>query len=517
MEYGFKKEFYLTRNLKKITISTEMIPASESSPQIIYKCQNISDDILNLCNQSSLFEQLDKNLEKYIIYASDLVNYSETEALVLYDNLLKALKKIHPFFSSETTVDNITNAEHYIINELYQRYTSLIDKQIYDFILEKQYLQRNENIASANEFAQRFTSAEKEYHLQADGTPRSYRGHNTSEILSAQNNHADYFKSLKLPFKLIYCQKFAQIFYPVFYRMPLPVGHIKPSILKKITSFGGKNINLLHISEEYITLFKKYEDLIDTAWEKNLNSKLLTPNKSQKFQKITPTTRKLYNALLVYMHLATDEPNDLCSTLSDAQKCYYYFFLTYNYVKESLDSIVQHSQPALLYQKLFLDSDNLLMVPHNVINDLEFSRSAYKKAYISNDEATKELNQTEFIQKTTQKLSTNFDLFNIQVYQFQSFEQLVYLELFFAMQSGLLVKKCNTCHKYFFFTDSKRKYCNDCKKITKYISQTNYQKSKKKSPAYSAYIKEYNKYSKKIERETDELKRTIWTNARSVV
>ena len=42
MEYGFKKEFYLTRNLKKITISTEMMPASESSPQIICKCQNIS-------------------------------------------------------------------------------------------------------------------------------------------------------------------------------------------------------------------------------------------------------------------------------------------------------------------------------------------------------------------------------------------------------------------------------------------------------------------------------------------
>lgn len=105
--------------------------------------------------------------------------------------------------------------------------------------------------------------------------------------------------------------------------------------------------------------------------------------------------------------------------------------------------------------------------------------------------------QNDFYEQADVYLPNISDFFDVQVYEFETFEQLIYLEIVFLAKNKIYIRECVYCHKHFLCQDNQLKYCNDCKDQNRNLLS--------EGSALSKYQKRYNSLSQRISRaKTDE-------------
>lgn len=221
------------------------------------------------------------------------------------------------------------------------------------------------------------------------------------------------------------------------------------------------------------------------------------------------------------------------------EQSYYFYLYNHEYIINCLSSIQQYSMPKLLRKYMHeypnsKEKDMILLNMQNVANNMLQQQKTYENECLEHNSSKNSNNQKafEFYNETEDNhielvrdnlkkyieryLPETFHPFEIQVYIFETFEQLVFLELFFLMTEHRYIRKCNICSAYFQTNNRKLKYCSKCKS-NKYASQSYYQQHKKSSKAYKLFNAEYNRISKKISRESDPEKKKILKEQRTVL
>ena len=381
------------------------------------------------------------------------------------------------------------------------------------FLLKKEIV---ESDLLLNEFIiqiEKFRQIEKSKIAYTKRTKKFY-GHTSSEI----DNIIDSLKNILpcLEFERDSFQTLHKIFYPVLCNCEIESGTINGNLEKhmqdRLNEFYSRSI----LSEEYLDIYNKYRDYMEIAWRRNIIKILDHPSYIRKqrnvlaFSRTETIAQRILTVLNGYSTTIPLRNSDLKEKLSNDENCFY-FFLKYPRIGKEMEKITSYTGPTLLYDYLHYlpyTKPNTLMIGYNVAEQaLDTSRNIYKNELEENKRTPHSwsedvLNETQniFKEQATIYLPHISDFFNIQVYNFKTFEQLIYLELIFLVKEKIYMRKCAYCHKFFFFQDTRLKFCEKCRSYNKYLSQKKYSESLAESPAKLAYQKIYNRLSQKIGR-----------------
>ena len=111
----------------------------------------------------------------------------------------------------------------------------------------------------------------------------------------------------------------------------------------------------------------------------------------------------------------------------------------------------------LITSSIYIDSD---------YNKLDTFTCNIRKFFRTQDKATSSESYGAYFAFLNKIIDPKCDkLFETDIYEVYTFEQLIYLELFHLIQSGLYIQKCTNpdCCKYFIPDNNRRKYCVLCR------------------------------------------------------
>lgn len=497
-------EHYLIKSESHITIANSKLPLKQNRGTII--CKNeLSDDICGMADKINLLQSIDEEMDKYIADAFNTPHangYTER-----YNMLVDNVKSFHPFFDYEYwTRENY--AERYVVDELYERMVKCMNKKIYFFISSKEYLDRDKDALSLREKTKDFFKEEK----------AMTNGHSCREIEEYWTDMLNGYDKIKMEFKAEIFSAFYKIFYPYFEQFKLSQETVGRKKYEEIICCFGKRIDKLLIGEEFSELYNRLNLCFEEDWINKMKEKILKDNlKEDKGYQESTSVRRIKKAIEDYATVIPDA-NDVRRNISISQN-YFYYLHTHRYMDKFLRNVQSYTQPVLLYEYLYSypNEDSpvyRIMTTDEASGELGQHKKEYEKAFQLNNIHDLEYAKGEFLKAADLYLPKDFDFFKSEVYEFQTFEQIVYLELYFFMAERMYLKKCVFCHKHFMVRDARRRYCDNCRSSNPYPSQMNYQNKRKEMPASKRYKQEYDRYSTRIGREKNPEKEKVLRRAR---
>lgn len=496
-------KFFLRKDKRSIIITKNKF----DNFNVIYQTEYFTQDLCLLADMSEHLSGIDKKIKEYIEYARS-ADYQYEQAKADCDKLLTEIQQLHPFLHYKSNLYN--NALSWLLEEFTKQYIDKIPERIRSFFNKKEFLLLNKQIQESKTLITKFIQDEKCYLSSSNDKPRKYLGHNTSEIQNTIDILKDKYRLLQLEFERDSFRILHKIFYPALHNCEKINGTIRNDLKKHMQSRLGRLFDESILSEEYLDIYKKYKQCIENEWGKKIiklldgSSNIRQHTEQTSGQAVSrPETiaQRIQTVLNGYSDLISFTDDDLTKRLSDVQNSFY-FFHKYSYIKNHLEKVISYTGPTLLYDFLYYHpytKSATLMVEHNVVKQqLETPEKTYKnelmeqktESYEWRENALKQ--ESDNFNKQTDIYLPDIDFFNVQVYEFETFEQLIYLEIVFLIKEKIYMRKCAYCHKHFLCQDTHLKYCNDCKNQNRDLLSEGF--------ALSEYKKCYNSLSQRISR-----------------
>lgn len=417
---------------------------------------------------------LESSLNAFYCYALEDVYQIEyaSEKIRIVDNLLK---EMHPYF------DDSGRRINYIIDNLLQYCRYMTDKRFTDFLYQN--IPEYQAIADPSDVSCNQKSA-----LEGDRDIQKQEKH----LLTCIEKQKEFFceKEKRLSYRL-----FAPIYGLMENRFPenkltdicqcLYAEYIAPKQPEDLQSYIRK-YKYLHIQEYSNSrkIMPKLYELSDAIGDYFSNACEI----ASAYQGVSTT--QVYALFLTHYYFLIKQIENLTVCLSP----YYMFEQCRNLMEEKRRN---ENQPILLYP----DENYFEHAADDIYNRF---KDNLDKQDADKNILVKELNSIYPKDLQLYINSTRID--------FQDFEQVIVLEFLDILKKNYTIKKCPTCGTYFITQSKKIQYCGN-HRASHTSHQNNYKERQKESfPYYDIYMRYYNCFKQRINRQKISDKRTIQTD-----